>query len=932
MNNIEIEDFYHHDFTTASEWEIFISRLEEIMHEWKLTNMKIGNCLKSGDFVNCQWVENIEKLHFADAEFLLKHYKLQLEDKDTTRSLEENEEDSGEESEEERVQCQKDALNSSNDFARIDGNHLEIARYYGVREFLVLQSTKRESVTDETKIRILLSSLTIAATNANCNIPTLLQVQEPWQNMYLGTSIGKGICIHFDMVHLKKIPPHCKYLTGLLALFKQKIGEGCGVRLDPVMISGRFSYLLKDWTNSTWTQEPPDFDFMQGETLGVEELGKLPFGATFDPIAELHLFTTWPEMSENVVVDSEGFTDLEPQLAPEWSVQVKMVSSPACLLGEYLTDFLHICNSKKTMVDLLGDVVIHAQHEDQPLSSVFNILTESKIPTISTVVSKATTKRNKNMEGTIPEEILLSILYFLFPDAEENTKTPYGDVSTCNVDEDQWKGVKTCAMDSLVWRFAIVAAHCTHNLGGMSALAQLWYEFVQEIRYRWETNILIPGVSPGFPDCVRTCILHQKLQMMNCCIEKKKAREESAYKFQSADADDFETESEEEEFFECTSEEPTNEVDTTTRTQLKAKYLLWNKPAGRLAKHPWLKLIQTGDPLYLPVTQDPVPKTEDQLEEDTQVMMQLGTDTHASEMRARLMSASLLSDMESFKAANPDAILEDFIRWYSPRDWIEDAGTNEEGEPTGHLSDRMLIPNNPWTTTWSSAQPVPAHRQKRLFDDTREAEKTLHFLNSKNIGEVAQLLLPTLTHAALYTLRQQKQDALPHLPAVTLSILNKLQYATKPIHQKLHIYEGITRDIESVEALVAQVNSLQHKLGDNNDSKEFTLFLIQLMRGKEVEVPGGFRGNIGSRITTMFRDAQKAALLMTSVNNSAEVDGAGDDKFKTFPEPSCKEFILRIVTPRPSPTSIPQPQRLYTCLKRDHIRLAGLFSEDTIFL
>lgn len=61
------------------------------------------------------------------------------------------------------------------------------------------------------------------------------------------------------------------------------------------------------------------------------------------------------------------------------------------------------------------------------------------------------------------------------------------------------------------------------------------------------------------------------------------------------------------------------------------------------------RLIQTGDPLYLPVTQDPVPKTEDQLEEDAQVMMQLGTDKYASEMRARMMSASLLSDMESFK-------------------------------------------------------------------------------------------------------------------------------------------------------------------------------------------------------------------------------------------------------------------------------------------
>lgn len=78
--------------------------------------------------------------------------------------------------------------------------------------------------------------------------------------------------------------------TGLLALFKQKIGEGCGVKLDSIMVSVRFSYLLKDWTNSTWTQEPPDFDFMQGETLGVAELGKLPFGATFDPVGYERFF------------------------------------------------------------------------------------------------------------------------------------------------------------------------------------------------------------------------------------------------------------------------------------------------------------------------------------------------------------------------------------------------------------------------------------------------------------------------------------------------------------------------------------------------------------------------------------------------------------------------------------------------------------------
>lgn len=61
------------------------------------------------------------------------------------------------------------------------------------------------------------------------------------------------------------------------------------------------------------------------------------------------------------------------------------------------------------------------------------------------------------------------------------------------MDDDAWRGVKTCAVNGLVWRFAIVAAHCAHNLGGAAALAQLWHEFVQELHFRWERGIVIPG-------------------------------------------------------------------------------------------------------------------------------------------------------------------------------------------------------------------------------------------------------------------------------------------------------------------------------------------------------------------------------------------------------------------------------------------------------
>lgn len=40
------------------------------------------------------------------------------------------------------------------------------------------------------------------------------------------------------------------------------------------------------------------------------------------------------------------------------------------------------------------------------------------------------------------------------------------------------------------------------------------------------------------------------------------------------------------------------------------------------------------------------------------------------------MASSLQSDMDAFKAANPLGKLEDFIRWYSPVDWVESVDGN----------------------------------------------------------------------------------------------------------------------------------------------------------------------------------------------------------------------------------------------------------------
>lgn len=140
------------------------------------------------------------------------------------------------------------------------------------------------------------------------------------------------------------------------------------------------------------------------------------------------MFVSWPELNEAGFVDSEVFSDLDPLKALNWSLKVEVVHAPACLLGEYLSQFLQLCSNRKSLTDLLGDGAAYVDNEGQSLSSAFNILTESKIPSISTVIHRRPSKARKNIDGPITEDLLLPILYFLFPDAEEVPVTNNSDI------------------------------------------------------------------------------------------------------------------------------------------------------------------------------------------------------------------------------------------------------------------------------------------------------------------------------------------------------------------------------------------------------------------------------------------------------------------------------------------------------------------------
>ncbi|KAM3964856.1 RAB3 GTPase activating protein subunit 1 [Aphomia sociella] len=699
--NEEIDEYdvYHQDFTTVSEWEIFIARIEEILNDWKLSKSKIS---KPTEYTK-KWVCKAEEFSFQGMKFVLSYNTLEhVINSEGTR--EPNNKSL-------LTDIQDGMWESTNNFMDdSDGSPFPVSNWFGLKRYLMLCPSS--PLIDGSHIKIVMSSVNVAYANIDCGVPLFVKIREHWQQSYLGFYEDNEYKISFDTIHLKRISNQCSHLSGLTSLFKTKIASP--VALDAVIVSAKFSYELKDSEAFAWKRVSNANEFLSIEGFDVKKLTDLPFGSDKNPISSVLLNAIWPRFRESTIVDSSTFSDIDSIMAPTWTITLKLRDDIQCQLSEIINKMMDLLDNENLLMDTLG------LSKSLGLVNPLHKITEAPI-TISKLVKAAIGQSSSISEfkGPISDDLLMPLLYYVFPDAVDDDTHKYtkqlevefkqgdaGEPKLCSY-------VKTSPEGGLVWRLSVTAARL-HDAGGLPYLAHLWYEFTQELQYRWEHRILVPGVAEGTPNA-RTCLLHQKLQLLNCCI--KRAQDGTG---------NVTGTSSEDEFYDCSEEEDGEE------------HLPWNKPVGRLHRLGDATL-KTGAPLYVPQTQDPAPKTEDQLEEDAELMVRLGDDARASELRARMMSASLLSDMEAFKAANPGAELCDFVQWYSPRDWKPDDG--------GSLGDRMLLPGNPWVETWNVARPVPAARQRRLFDETREAEQVLHFLRSRSISAVTELLLPAILRA-----------------------------------------------------------------------------------------------------------------------------------------------------------------------------------------
>ena len=50
-----------------------------------------------------------------------------------------------------------------------------------------------------------------------------VQVQQRWRRLFFGILLGNGFRTSFEMAHMRKTPPQCQNLFGLLDVFKSKL-------------------------------------------------------------------------------------------------------------------------------------------------------------------------------------------------------------------------------------------------------------------------------------------------------------------------------------------------------------------------------------------------------------------------------------------------------------------------------------------------------------------------------------------------------------------------------------------------------------------------------------------------------------------------------------------------------------------------------------
>eukprot|EP01080_Neovahlkampfia_damariscottae_P005072 gene5072-8672_t len=744
-------------------------------------------------------------------------------------------------------------LSEENDFPT-KGHHLN--RWFGVQNFIVITTDENFKHLDENNANFILSALSIALNNLYLSISCFVSIGDPKKQIYFGRLQTSEEIIKFQSENTKEITPIYSDLKGLLDLFSFLI-ENKNIKVN---YNVRYTYMKDTFTEESWNQ-------IINEANMNTPVYLLSYGTLSDIINSLHISCQWKSFDQNSIYVIKNI--LDPITAEYWSIRCILDINSESELTHTLKSFFNLyCDSltqKSTMIGKLSGL--------SPLKKNENIDIKSKIK----YIFQSNYERNIKIENKLP---------------------------------------KSVEPGSLLSSFVIQAS----LLNDIETIDRMWKRFVAVLREHWESERLIPLQKENQNPDWQFNLLEQKITMLNCCIkesiksskiennqsllnedlnnvmdgwnfldvnEEIKEESESQSTISSENLESGDDDDDDDKFFDV--EEIKNEDLSNRRGILK-----------RLSN----KFLHNGLPLYIPITQTFPPHTEDMISQQQNIFENLGSGEDAAKIRAQMQSESLLSDMESFKAANPGCNINDFLQWYSPKDVDENC----------NLSERMNTEENIWKRTWKEAKKRPIEEQKKLFDFVREAELSLHYLETIDLKTLMEHLLKGLFVIGYYTLRNTPVSNLEPIDKLLNLLKDKLNSI---FNQSSIIFEKVKdlcNEFDKVEKIISYSISLNSRFCTTSTS------LDDISSSTSLD-------DTSLKIITKLCSPS----FETNLNQNDELSFI--KKFISFDdhidEPEAKEIICRGITSKKNGKYL--SHKIYSILSQNELRIATTISKGIPF-
>ncbi|KAI5060135.1 hypothetical protein GOP47_0024555 [Adiantum capillus-veneris] len=742
------------DFTVASSWERLISDIEAACRKWQ-TGFAHGYLAVDAEVVDGHG--KLRQVH-CDLAHGSKGYRLDFYfDTDEQGGV-------------------------TADEWKMERHHLQL--WFGVQNFLVLAPLSMSGVIlDAPEATLLLSGVSIALSNCGSIWPAFVPVHDPTRKAYKGIQGMRGpYCRSFEADRIgSQVPVKLMHLEGLYELFISKLAFSLPDSAP------EYDGKIRSTVRLTYRTPMPGFEVVSMEdnlspsvkpveNFDDDPASKVPWDDEYpwaqwytvdDPIKGFELVATWSNRLVESSLDMAEFENVSTFEADKW------------LLAPVITQGLE-GNLEMSQVSFASRM--------RNLLEAFFASTEAKFMEDFCTGDSPVMQKITSSTAVPPQSVLDRVLKSLLPEGATVLTMDDG-----NKQHEIARAIKGAPTNSLFAQFCLQAlwfGNCN-----ICAISVLWIEFVREVRWCWEEMQPLPRMlkeeeNPSFD----TCLVHQKLQLLAACI-RRKAEEQQLHSTQIIKEGLINDNG---------SGESDNEQNSAADEQGRE---------GSEQQEGSLILLKTREKMRIPRTQKPPIMTEDMLLEREHALVVLSDSPSGKMTRTRLQTSMLSSDMAAFKAANPSAVFEDFIRWHSPRDWLEEEVFQDSLEslspsssltkfdnglwpPRGKLSERMSHPDNIWVQLWNSVKPLPAHKQKPLFDHTREGEKVIHYLETLRPYQLLAQMICT-SFASISDILYQTDIGKPKVLQVEIDqLFSTIVSILKPLRETNLSDKDVTENME----------------------------------------------------------------------------------------------------------------------------------------